>query len=215
MRPARFLITATVVLSGLLFIVPGSQGDSPKSAVAASLELATTNIDFNRDIRPILSKNCFVCHGADEGNRKVKLRLDVREEATKIRKKGKAAIQPGHPEKSLVIKKITAGEMPPEESGNKLTPEQIETIKRWVQEGAPYADHWAFVKPKRPALPNIQDVNWPRNAIDYFILARLEKEGLKPSPEADRLLLLRRASLDLRGLPPSPDEAEAFAKDSS
>src|SRR5207302_1614232 len=92
MRLVRFLITATVVLSELLLIVPGSHGDSPKSSVAASLKLATTNIDFNRDIRPILSKNCFVCHGADEGNRKVKLRLDVREEATKIRKKGKAAI---------------------------------------------------------------------------------------------------------------------------
>jgi hypothetical protein len=226
MRPARFLIAAIVVLSGLLFVVPGSQGDSPKSAAAANSKAASTNIEFNRDIRPILSKNCFVCHGADEGNRKVKLRLDVREEATKLRKKGKAAIQPGHPEKSLVIKKITAGEMPPEESGNKLTPDQIETIKRWVQEGAPYAEHWAFVKPKRPALPPHPSPSppggegrgegaWPRNALDYFILARLEKEALKPSPEADRLLLLRRASLDLRGLPPSPDEVEAFAKDTS
>src|SRR5437899_2559504 len=217
MRSARFLITANVVLSGLLFIVPGSAGDSPKSSATASLKLASTNtnIDFNRDIRPILSKNCFVCHGADEGNRKVKLRLDVREEATKIRKKGKAAIQPGHPEKSLVVKKITAGEMPPEESGNKLTPHQIETIRRWVQEGAPYAEHWAFVKPKRPTVPAVTDTAWPRNAIDHFILARLEKEGLKASPEADQLLLLRRASLDLRGLPPSPGEVEAFAKDQS
>jgi hypothetical protein len=215
MRPARFLITATLILFGLLLFVHGSSGDSPKSNGAASLKPAPSTIDFNRDIRPILSKNCFVCHGADEGNRKVKLRLDVREEATKVRKKGKAAIDPGHSEKSLVIKKITAGEMPPEETGNKLTPDQIETIRRWVQEGAPYSEHWAFVKLKRPALPNIQDSSWPRNGIDYFILARLEKEGFMPSPEADRLLLLRRASLDLRGLPPSPDEVESFAQDSS
>src|SRR6266853_1297924 len=103
-------------IGDMISAVACGHADSPKQSKAS--------IDFNRDIRPILSKNCFVCHGADEGNRKVKLRLDVREEATKIRKKGKAAIQPGHPEKSLVIKKITAGEMPPEESGNKLTPEQ-------------------------------------------------------------------------------------------
>jgi hypothetical protein len=198
-----------------LLITCSSSGDSPKSHLIASSKSASAVIDFNRDIRPILSKNCFVCHGADEGNRKVKLRLDVRDEATKIRKKGKAAIDPKHPEKSLVIKKITAGEMPPEESGNKLTPDQIETIKSWVQEGAPYAEHWAFVKPERPALPKVQNRSWPRNAIDDFILARLEKEGLHPSPEADRLRLLRRASLDLRGLPPSPDEIDAFAKDQS
>jgi hypothetical protein len=207
MRLLRFLITVHASLLGLLLLVAASPADSPKSSDAS--------IDFNRDIRPILSKNCFVCHGADEGNRKAKLRLDVREEATKVRKKGKAAIDPGHPEKSLVVKKITAGEMPPEESGNRLTPTQIETIKGWVQEGAPYAEHWAFVKPKRPTLPTVTDSGWPRNAIDHYILARLEREGLKPSPEADRLILLRRASLDLRGLPPSPDEVEAFAKDSS
>ena len=110
MGPARFLVTASVIVLGLLLIVSDSLGDSPKAALA-SQKLASTTIDFNRDIRPILSKNCFVCHGADEGNRKVKLRLDVREEATKVRKKGKAAIDPGHPEKSLVIKKITAGEI--------------------------------------------------------------------------------------------------------
>src|SRR5207253_4367078 len=206
MRPVDFLITVNASLLGLALFIANSQGDPPQSAGAASFKLASTNIDFNRDIRPVLSKNCFVCHGADEGNRKVKLRLDVREEATKVRKKGKAAIDPGHPEKSLIVKKITAGEMPPEESGNKLTPHQIETIRRWVQEGAPYAEHWAFVKPKRPTVPAVTDTAWPRNAIDHFILARLEKDGLKASPEADQLLLLRRASLDLRGLPPSPGE---------
>src|SRR5437879_12175898 len=175
MRPACFLITVNASLLGLVLFAVSGRGDPPQSAGAASFKLASTNIDFNRDIRPSLSKNCFVCHGADEGNRKVKLRLDVRQEATKVRKKGKAAIDPGHPEKSLVIKKITAGEMPPEESGNKLTSDQIETIKRWDKEGDPYVEHWAFVKPKTPALPIVQDAGWPRNAIDYFILARSEE----------------------------------------
>jgi hypothetical protein len=181
--------------------------DSPKSA--------ESQVDFNREIRPILSKNCFPCHGSDEGNRKGKLRLDIREEAIKPRKGGKAAIAPDHPENSRVVKKITAGEMPPEESGNKLTAQQIETVQKWIQEGAPYAQHWAFVKPQKSRLPRVQDAHWPRNAIDYFILARLEKEGLKPSPEADGLILLRRASLDLRGLPPNLAEVDAFSQDQS
>jgi hypothetical protein len=184
-----------------------SQADSPKSV--------ESQVDFNRDIRPILSKNCFPCHGSDEGNRKSKLRLDIRDEALQPRKGGKPAIAPNHPESSRVVKKITAGEMPPEETGNKLTPQQIETIRKWIQEGASYAEHWAFVKPKKSPLPKVQDARWPRNAIDFFILARLEKESLKPSPEADRLILLRRVSLDLRGLPPTLAEVEAFEQDQS
>src|SRR6266851_1001188 len=193
----------------LCFTLAGS------SSAADAPNADNSKIDFNQDIRPILSKNCFVCHGADEGNRKAKLRLDVREEALKPRKGGKPAIAPAHPENSRVIKKVAAGEMPPEETGNKLTPQQLETIRKWIDQGAAYAEHWAFVKPKKSSLPPVRDKSWPRNPIDYFILSRLENEGLKPSPEADRLLLLRRASLDLRGLPPTPAEVEAFAKDQS
>jgi hypothetical protein len=208
MKPIRFrVIEVTGILAVLLLAGSGGRADSSKTAPSP--------IDFNRDIRPILSKNCFVCHGADEGNRKAKLRLDICEEALKPRKGGKPAIAPGHPENSRVIKKIAAGEMPPEETGNKVTPQQLETIRKWIEQGAPYAEHWAFVKPKKSALPLVHDKSWPRNPIDYFILSRLESEGLKPSSEADRLLLLRRASLDLRGLPPTPADVEAFANDSS
>jgi hypothetical protein len=184
-------------------------------ASAQSLTRPQAQIDFSRDVRPILSKNCFPCHGADEGNRKAKLRLDVRELALQPRRKGKAAIAPGKPEQSLVIKMIGEERMPPEESGNKLTAAQIETIRRWIQEGAVYSPHWAFVKPKRPALPLVKQSDWPRNEIDYFVLARLEQEGLEPAREADRFLLLRRASLDLRGLPPSREEIDLFARDTA
>lgn len=112
-----------------------------------------SHVDFSRDIRPILSKNCFPCHGADDGNRKAKLRLDVREAALQPRRKGRAAIAPGKPGQSLVIKMIGEERMPPEESGNKLTSAQIESIRRWIQEGAVYSPHWAFVKPQQSALP--------------------------------------------------------------
>jgi mono/diheme cytochrome c family protein len=175
-------------------------------------------VDFNRDVKPILTKNCFACHGPDDGQRKAKLRLDRREEALKERKVG-AAIVPNKPGDSLLVERITAEDeserMPPKETGNTLTPEQITTLKRWIEQGAPYAEHWAFVKSQRPELPLVRDERWDRNPIDRFILARLEKEGLKPSPEADRFILLRRASLDLRGLPPTLEEIEQFAKDQS
>jgi hypothetical protein len=214
----RFPVAVGIACYLLVLLVSSNPAETNQQAGAT--------IDFNRDVRPILSKNCFACHGADEGNRKAKLRLDMREESTKIRKKGIPAVAPGKLDQSLMVKKITKGEMPPEESGNKLTKSQIDTLKQWIQEGAPYADHWAFVKPRRPPLPNPSPTGrgtggevgrgrWPRNGIDYFVLARLEKDGLKPSPEADRFTLLRRASLDLRGLPPSIDEINAFAKDTS
>jgi hypothetical protein len=191
-------------------MVPLAEGNDPEPGKPAQ-----PTIDFNRDVRPILSKNCFACHGPDEGNRKAKLRLDIRDEALKIRKKGKPAIAPGKLDQSLMVRKISRGEMPPEESGNKLTASQIESLKQWVQEGAPYAEHWAFVKPRRPSFPSVRDSRWPRNGIDYFVLARLEREGLQPSSEADRFTLLRRASLDLRGLPPSIEEIKAYGDDTS
>ncbi len=179
---------------------------------------AETPIDYNRDVRPILSKNCFACHGQDDGHRAAKLRLDRRETALLPRKRG-AAIVPGKPEKSLLLQRVSAedeGErMPPMQTGNVLTRTQIDTLRRWIAQGAPYAEHWAFIKPKRPPLPAVKDRAWPRSGLDYFILARLESEGLKPAAEADRYTLLRRVSLDLRGLPPMPAEVEEFIKDTS
>jgi mono/diheme cytochrome c family protein len=176
-------------------------------------------IDFNRDIRPILSDHCFACHGPDEKSRKSGLRLDRKDDAFKPLRDGGYAIVPGKPDESELFRRITAENsqerMPPKNFPKRLKPEQIELIRQWILQGAPWAEHWAFVPPQKPNLPAVQDKSWPRNAIDYFILARLEREGLKPAPEADKITLARRVSLDLTGLPPTPAEVDAFLADTS
>ncbi len=192
--------------------------------LASPARCADTPVDYNRDIRPILAKNCFACHGQDDGHRAAKLRLDRRETALLPRKRG-AAIVPAAPEKSLLIQRVSSDDegerMPPMQNGNALTAKQIATLKRWIAQGAPYAAHWAFAKPKRPPLPAVRshaergNERWVRNGIDFFILAELEKTDLKPAAEADRYTLLRRLSFDLRGLPPSPREIEEFLRDRS
>src|SRR5262249_39060083 len=153
--------------------------------------------DFNRDIRPILSKNCYACHGPDSKSRTTKMRLDKRESAITKHKSGDAPIVPGKPDESELIRRVSSHDetvhMPPKETGIRLTPAQIAALNRWIAEGANYTDHWAFVKPVQKPLPAVKDGAWPRNGIDYFVLDRLEKEGLKPSREADRFTLLRRA----------------------
>jgi hypothetical protein len=177
---------------------------------------AAPAVDFARDVRPILAKNCFACHGPDEAHRAAGLRLDLREGATGKRGGRPPAVVPGAPEKSLLLARVTAheaGRMPPPTAGPRLTPEHVTKLRAWVRAGAPYSEHWAFVSPKRPAVPAVKLKSWPRNSIDHFVLARLEKEGLKPSPEADPYTLLRRVSLDLRGIPPTPEEVETFLKE--
>jgi hypothetical protein len=180
------------------------------SLVAA--DSAPNQIDFNRDIRPILSNQCAKCHGPDAKERKGGvdgLRLDVREDAI-ADLGGYAAIVPGHPEKSGLVERINSRDdderMPPKGSGKKLTPREIELLTRWIKEGAHYAPHWSYAKPNRPALPTIKQTNWPRSEIDHFILSRLEQEGLASSPEADAHTLIRRVSLDLTGLPPREED---------
>jgi hypothetical protein len=172
-------------------------------------------VDFNRQIRPILSDNCFKCHGPDDNTRKADLRFDVRDKALGHG----TAIVPGQAAKSELIDRITAEEltyrMPPAKTGKRLTPQQIELLRQWIDEGAKWSEHWAFVKPNRPPLPTVKNPRWVRNPIDHFILARLEQEGLQPSPEADKATLIRRATLDLTGLPPTPAEVEAFLADTS
>lgn len=176
-------------------------------------------VDFNRDIRPLISKSCFNCHGPDEGHRKAGLRLDRRDDALIELETGSRAIVPGKPAESELYLRITSTDdgdrMPPKGSGHELSAEQIATIGRWIEQGAPYARHWSFVKPERPAEPKVAQSNWARNSIDRFILAHQEAAGLKPSAEADRYTLIRRLSLDLRGLPPTPKEVQAFVHDSS
>jgi hypothetical protein len=183
--------------------------------------LAAEKLQFNRDIRPILSDRCFKCHGPDKASRKASLRLDRQEDAYAERKKSHLpAIAPGKPEQSLIVRKIFSDDpdelMPPPESNLALTPAQKERIRRWVSEGAEYQPHWAFIPlPDSVAVPAIKDSRWPRNEIDRFILARLEKEGLAPSPEADRSRWLRRVTFDLIGLPPTIEETDLFLADNS
>jgi hypothetical protein len=176
-------------------------------------------IAFNREIRPILSENCFLCHGPDAKNRKGRLRLDTREGALGARKSGGAVIVPGKSAESELIQRITAaeadGQMPPPESGKKLTPQQIELLKKWIDQGAPWQGHWAFVKPERPKPPEVKGDAILRNPIDRFIQSRLEREGLRPAPDADKITLIRRVTLDLTGLPPTPAEVDAFLADAS
>ena len=173
-------------------------------------------VDFSSQIRPVISSKCFSCHGADESSRKAKLRLDVRDEAIKDRK-GSRAIVPGDIANSEMIRRITATDpddvMPPPKSGRTLSSAEIDLLQRWIRQGAAYTPHWAFVKPQRPPLPGVKTKSWPRNAIDSFILAKLEKNDLKPSPPADRYTLIRRLALDLTGLPATPAEVDAFVND--
>src|SRR5438552_7375590 len=180
---------------------------------------SATGIDFNRQIRPLLSENCFACHGPDENKRKAKLRLDTKQGAFAPLRDGSFAIIPGKPGESRLIERITAAEdsqrMPPVKSGKHLTTPQIDLLRQWIAQGAPWSTHWAFVAPALPSLPKVADAAWPRGAIDHFILARLEREHLRPSPEADKPTLIRRVTLDLTGLPPLPAEIDAFLADKS
>ncbi|HUS35561.1 MAG TPA: PSD1 and planctomycete cytochrome C domain-containing protein [Verrucomicrobiae bacterium] len=167
---------------------------------------AAQAIDFNRDIRPIISDNCVACHGPDKEKRKAGLRLDEEASSRAELKSGNHAIVPGKLEESALVARITTTDeddvMPPLKSNKKLTAAQIEKLKAWIAGGGKYAQHWSFVKPERPALPQVKDKAWVRTPIDLFILARLEKEGIAPSAEADSRTLLRRASLDVTGLLP-------------
>jgi len=174
-------------------------------------------VDFLRDVRPILASHCFKCHGPDEEARKAKLRLDLRENALQPAKSGELPIVPGKPDRSELVRRVFSADeneaMPPPAANKDLTPDQKEILKRWVAAGAEYKPHWAFVKPSQAPPPATRDAAWPRNAIDQFVLARLEREGLKPSPRADDYTLARRLYLDLIGLPPTPEQADAFAND--
>ncbi len=182
------------------------------ASVASAWAVDTSAIDFNRDVRPILSDNCFKCHGFDPGTREAGRRLDTREGAL-ADIDGIRAVVPGDPTGSDLSERVHSTDkdeqMPPPKSGKKLTPAQIAILDQWIKEGAPYAVHWAFVKPVQAPPPKAG------NPIDAFIRARLEKETLPPSAEADKSTLIRRLSLDLTGLPPTPEEADAFVQDAA
>lgn len=173
--------------------------------------------DFNRDVRPILSQFCFKCHGPDDGKREAGLRLDLRDAAVALLESGTVAIKARKPDQSELLRRIETSDtdllMPPPSSNMTLSPSQKKILREWIAAGANYAPHWAFVAPKSAPLPKVKQTSWPRNEIDLFVLSRLEKEGLQPSPEADRYALIRRVSLDLLGVPPTVEEADAFAQD--
>lgn len=198
---------------------PASAPVSAGAVPAAAPARGAAKVSFNDDIQPILSEYCFHCHGPDAGSLKGELRLDRPEFAFKPRKDGGVAIAKGDPERSLIIRRIVTTKadeiMPPPEAHKVLKPEHIALLRRWVEEGAEYQEHWAFVKPVREELPAVKRTDWGHNAIDRFVLAGLEKEGLTGAPEADKYALLRRVTFDLTGLPPSPTEIADFFSDNS
>jgi len=210
MRVAAIAL-AVVLMTGAR--LPG-QTPGPQRREAPARDL----VEFNRDIRPVLSDKCYTCHGPDQSRRRTKLRFDVEADA-KQDLGGRFAIVPGDVAKSEMVRRITTTEparhMPPASSGRTLTPAEIDLIQRWIEQGAKWEKHWSFMPPKRAALPETRNRAWTRNAIDFFVLQRLEREGISPAPEADRTTLIRRVSLDLTGLPPTPAEVDAFVHDKS
>jgi len=195
MKLALSVLRGLGPLALLFLLSPVSAETPPKKTV-----------EFNRDIRPILSENCFACHGPDQGHREADLRLDVRDAAVET-----GAIVPGKPDESVLVERVFSENpderMPPADSRKQLTSQQKDLLKRWIVEGAEYQGHWSYVPPRRPEVPA------GVNAVDHLVQRRLAEEGLKPSPEADRRVLLRRLYFDLIGLPPTPEQIDAFVAD--
>ncbi len=198
-----------------IVVAPFIAGLVPLATLASVDTAVNKSVDFNNDVLPILSNNCFACHGPDGNARKADLRLDTRDNAVSARDSGRP-VNTDHPYESLLLLRITADDedrMPPAEAGNALTPDEIQTLQHWIEQGASWPRHWSFVRPVSPHLPDVQQVDWIRNPIDRFILARLETERLSPAPEADSRSLLRRVTFDLTGLPPTGAEMDAFLAD--
>ncbi len=198
-----------------LMAVLGLLGINSIPSTTSAQPVKAAKLQYNRDIRPILSENCFACHGPDSAARKAGLRLDQRDAAV-----AKKAFVPGNSGESELIARILLPEddesaMPPVKSHKKLTPAQKQTLKTWIDQGAEYEQHWSFLAPKKPAVPAVANAKAVRNPIDAFILAALEKKGLAFAPEADRRTIARRVALDTTGLPPKPEDVEAFVGDKS
>ena len=215
-RPAHFRTAPSVVIAvALLAAIAGCHNRHTASSPSRE------HLDFNQDVQPILASNCFSCHGPDPEMRKANLRLDLEESAFKKRPGKPDAIVPGRPESSELVRRIESKDphylMPQSPLGEAkpMKPEDVAILKQWVAEGAHYRPHWAFEKPARAAVPQVQNISWAKTPIDAFILRRLAKEGLRPSPEANKRSLIRRVTLDLTGLLPAPEEVNQFVQDSS
>jgi len=191
----------------------------PAAFVLPDSLLAQTKVEFNRDVLPILSDKCFTCHGPDAAAKKIPFRLDSEAAAKADLGGGRKAIRDGDPQASEMIRRITteskAQRMPPVSMGPALTAGEIQKLTQWVAEGAKWQQHWSFIAPQAVEPPTPSKASWVRNAIDNFVLARLDREGLTPSPETDKETLIRRVTLDLTGLPPTPAETAQFLQDSS
>jgi hypothetical protein len=179
---------------------------------AALSPLRADPIDFNRDVRPILAEKCFACHGPDTASGQADLRLDVPDSALRV-------IEIADPSASELFQRVTSSDpdfrMPPPDTGKRVTPAEVDLLRRWISDGAEYVKHWAFVPPRRPSLPSVSRSAWPRNGVDYFVLARLEAESLAPSADADKSTLIRRVSFDLTGMPPTHNDVADFVADQS
>jgi hypothetical protein len=212
MKSKHYLVASFGVLASAILCWNRAVSAQQAGAVSAAL------VDFQRQVRPILSDNCFHCHGPDEATRMVGLRLDTQEGAFEKRESG-SVIVAGNPNGSLLYQRIAATDaaqrMPPESSHKVLTDDQKRILKNWIEQGATWKQHWSFVPVTRPSAPVVKSQAWVKNPIDAFVLAKLETSGLEPAVEADKRTLIRRVSLDLMGLPPEPAEVEAFLKDDS
>jgi len=216
---AALAVGVGVLAAAAAVVLPQPAAGGPGGAAGPARMAAGEPIRFGRDVRPILSDRCYLCHGPDRAKQQAGLRLDSFEAATAQRRDG-AAIVPGRPEESLLLRRIVAKEhdrvMPPPDSGkHAISADERAVLARWIAEGARYEDHWAFAAPSSAAEPDVKDAAWPLGAIDRFVLAGIERAGLGPSPEADRATLCRRVFMDLTGLPPTPEESRAFVDDRS
>ena len=230
----RWMLTALAVAASAALVWSAVSVRSPRVVLPVSYPVAESEaaprafnvvrteraraVRYGRDVRPILSDRCFLCHGPDRETQKADLRLDIREEAIAPRGERPAAIVPGDPDGSELWRRITAHDpdtvMPPPDSTKRaLSGEEREIVREWIAQGAEYEPHWAFQTPQRPETPAVLEGGWVRNPIDAFVLAELEDAGLTPSPEADAETLVRRVFLDLTGLPPTPEETAAYLAD--
>ena len=195
-----------VCLFALLSALPAPAAEPPAEA-----------IDYDRQVRPILSNHCYACHGPDEAQLQADLRLDLKDPALAELASGGHAVVPGDVAASKLFARITTSDpaerMPPADDGKPLSAEQIEILRKWIEQGARWQDHWSYQPVERPAIPDVAGRDWPQTPIDHFILRRLEREGLAPEREASRAALIRRVSFDLTGLPPRPEEVDAFVAD--
>jgi hypothetical protein len=196
----------------ILALVPAVWISDPLCGFADEARLAGLGdpVDFGQQVRPVLSDKCFQCHGPDAQAREAGLRLDRLDEADDV-------LSPAAPQESELLRRIQSDDpgerMPPPGAKLPLSPAEIDLLQRWIEQGAPYEQHWSLLPVRRPALPPVVNVAWPRNAIDRFVLARLDREGMEPTPEASRVRLIRRLRFDLTGLPPNPAEVDAFLAD--